>query len=73
MGGGGQREGHGARIWPNKHKMALISEYLAADLSPDASADALAIIKIGKAQSQLELSLAQLSPSLFNSSSDIHL
>ena len=26
--------------------MALISEYLAADLSPDASADALAIINI---------------------------
>ena len=28
-------------------KMALISEYSAADLSPDASADALAIIDIG--------------------------
>ena len=27
--------------------MALISEYLAADSSPDASADALAIINIG--------------------------
>ena len=27
--------------------MALISEYLAADLSPDASADALALIDIG--------------------------
>ena len=27
--------------------MALISEYLAADTSPDASADALAIINIG--------------------------
>ena len=47
FGGGGQREGHGARIWPNKHKMELISEYLAADTSPDASADALAIINIG--------------------------
>ena len=45
--GGGQREGHGARIWPNKHKMELISEYLDADTSPDASADALAIINIG--------------------------
>ena len=45
--GGGQREGHGARIWPNKHKMELISECLAADTSPDASADALAIINIG--------------------------
>ena len=41
--GGGQREGHGARIWPKKHKKALISEYLAADLS----ADELAIINIG--------------------------
>ena len=30
-----------------KHKKALISEYLAADLSADASADALAIINIG--------------------------
>ena len=45
--GGGQREGHGARIWPKKHKKPLISEYLAADLSADASADALAIINIG--------------------------
>ena len=34
------------RTWPKKHKMALISEYLAADLSPDASADALDIINI---------------------------
>ena len=31
-----------------QHKKALISEYLAADLSADASADALAIINIGK-------------------------
>ena len=38
-----RREGHGARIWPKKHRKALISEYLAADLS----ADALAIINIG--------------------------
>ena len=30
-----------------QHKMELISEYLAADTSPDASADALAIINIG--------------------------
>ena len=44
---GGQREGHGAHIWTKKHKMALISEYLAADLSEDASADALCIIDIG--------------------------
>ena len=42
--GGDQREGHGGRIWPKKPKMALISEYLAADLS----ADALCIINIGK-------------------------
>ena len=31
-----------------KPKMVLISEYLAADSSPDASVDALAIINIGK-------------------------
>ena len=55
--GGGQREGHGARIWPKKHKKPLISEYLdadtaadtAADTSANSSADALAIINIGKA------------------------
>ena len=41
--GGGQREGYGGHIWP---KMAPISEYLAVDSSPDASADALAIINI---------------------------
>ena len=34
-------------IWPKTPKIALISEYLAADLSADASADALAIIDIG--------------------------
>ena len=34
-------------MWPKTPKMALISEYLAADTSPDASADALAIINIG--------------------------
>ena len=43
------------RTWPKKPKMALISEYLAADLSLDASADALAIINIGNLS--LELSL----------------
>ena len=32
---------------PKTPKMALISEYLAADSSPDASADALCIIDIG--------------------------
>ena len=40
-----EREGNGGHIWPKTPKMALISEYLAADSSPDASADALAIIK----------------------------
>ena len=39
LGGGDQREGYGGRIWPKKPKMALISEYLAAD--------ALCIINIG--------------------------
>ena len=43
----GQKKGIGA-IWPKTHKMVLISEYLAADSSPDASVDALAIINIGK-------------------------
>ena len=45
--GGGQREGYGGRIWPKKSKMALISEYLAADLS----ANALCIIDIGNTNS----------------------
>ena len=47
FGGGDQREGHGGRTWPKNPKMAHISEYLAADLSADASADALCIINIG--------------------------
>ena len=34
----------------NPPKIALISEYFAADSSPEASADALAIINIGKFQ-----------------------
>ena len=42
-----QREGYGGHIWLKTPKMALISEYLAADSPPDASADALAIINIG--------------------------
>ena len=46
--GGGQKEWLWGRIWPKNHKFALLSEYLAADLSPDASADALAIINISK-------------------------
>ena len=49
----GGRGGAKRRSWGSymalKHKKALISEYLAADLSADASADALAIINIGKA------------------------
>ena len=47
MGGMGQREGYGGHIWLKTPKMALITEYLAADSSPDASADALCIIDIG--------------------------
>ena len=46
LGGRGQREWLWGRIWPKNHKFALLSEYLAADLSPDVSADALAIINI---------------------------
>ena len=34
--------------------MPLISDNLAADLSPDASADALAIINIGKSQGKYD-------------------
>ena len=45
--GGGQREGYWCHIWPETPKMALISEYLAADSCPNASADALGIINIG--------------------------
>ena len=41
-------------IWPKTPKMALISEYLAADTAADtstnSSADALAIINIGKSK-----------------------
>ena len=42
-GGRGQREGYGGHIWLKTPKMALISEYLAAD----SSADTLAITNIG--------------------------
>ena len=45
--GGGQREGNGGHICGKNPKMALISDYLAAALSPDVSADALDIINIG--------------------------
>ena len=44
--GGGQGEGYWGHILPKTPKIALISECLAADSSPDASADALAIINI---------------------------
>ena len=44
--GGEQREGYWGHILLKTPKIALISEYLAADSSPDASADALAIINI---------------------------
>ena len=43
-GGGGQREGYLGHILLKPPKIALISEYLAADSSPDASADTLFII-----------------------------
>ena len=39
-GGGGGREGYGDFTSPKKPKMALITDPLPADLSPDASADA---------------------------------
>ena len=39
-GGGGVREGYGVYTSPKKPKMALITDPLPADLSPDASADA---------------------------------
>ena len=48
VGGGGQREGYWGHILLKTPKIAHISEYLAADSSPDASPDALAIINIRK-------------------------
>ena len=36
---GGGREGYGVYTSTKKHKMALITDHLPADLSPDASAD----------------------------------
>ena len=45
--GGGQRQGYWGHILLKTPKMALISEYLAADLPADAYADALCIINIG--------------------------
>ena len=46
-GGGGQREGYWGHILLKTPKILLISEYLAADLSAVASADALGRINIG--------------------------
>ena len=40
-------------IWPKTPKMALISKYLAADSSPDVSADTLALINIGLIKSYI--------------------
>ena len=47
LGGRGQREGYWGHILLKTPKVALISDYLAAASSADASADALAIISIG--------------------------
>ena len=38
---------NGGHVWPKTPKTALISEYLAADSSPDTSSDAMAIIDKG--------------------------
>ena len=45
-GGGGGREGSGVQTWPKKPKMALITEYLPAAASADATADATCRINI---------------------------
>ena len=47
FGGGDQRQGYWGHLLLKTPKIALVSEYLAADLSADASADALCIINIG--------------------------
>ena len=44
--GGGGREGSGVQTWPKKPKMALITEYLPAAASADATADATCRINI---------------------------
>ena len=44
--GGGCREGSGVHTWPKKPKMALITEYLPAAASADATADATCRINI---------------------------
>ena len=58
--GGGQREWLWGRMWPKNHKFALLSEYLAADLSPDASPDALAIINIREIKQKLQRKLSEV-------------
>ena len=45
-GGAGGREGSGVQTWPKKPKMALITEYLPAAASADATADATCRINI---------------------------
>ena len=62
-GGGGQREGYGGHIWLKPPKMALISEYLAADSSPDASADALAIINNSRLDKEKQICKRRLTNS----------
>ena len=47
-GGGGKREGYWGHILLKTPKIAHISEYLAADSSPDASPDVLALINNSK-------------------------
>ena len=42
----GGREGSGVQTWPKKPKMALITEYLPAAASADATADATCRINI---------------------------
>ena len=40
-------EGYRVQTWPKNPKMAPFSEHLSADMSAEASADALGIINIG--------------------------
>ena len=50
--GGEGREGCGIHKWPKKPKLAHITDYLPADLSADASADAHPRINIRKLMQQ---------------------
>ena len=56
----------GAIYGEKKTLNALISDYLAADSSPDASADALAIINIGLLSSMSDLYFTPLFSSVCN-------